>query len=337
MRTRIIATLLLLAVTLVACNTAASALPPTETPNPTATPQPSPTATPTPPPFRIVAYVTDAVIPQIIPYDQLTHINYAFVIPKADGSLQPLANSWKIAQVITSAHTKNVKVLISVGGWGWDKEFEALASTPETRTLFVQSLKNLVDSFQFDGVDMDWEFPSADSAQNFLALIQELHTALPDKLLTAAVVVDNRGGNAAGISAETFPLFDFLNVMAYDGENHGSMEQFENGLIYWVNERGLPKEKAVLGVPFYSHPQNLPKSTGLNYAKLVDFDPAAAQVDSFEVYGVTHIYNGIPTIKAKTKIALERASGIMFWTLEQDAPGDLSLVKAIYETAHEGP
>ena len=48
-----------------------------------------------------------------------------------------------------------------------------------------------------------------------LALIQELRQAMPDKLLTTAVV--SYGETAEGVVSETFPLFDFINVMAYVG------------------------------------------------------------------------------------------------------------------------
>ena len=51
---------------------------------------------------------------------------------------------------------------------------------------------------------------------------------MPDRLLTAAVV--SHGENAAGILPETFELFDFVNVMAYDGPEHGTMQQFMQGL-----------------------------------------------------------------------------------------------------------
>jgi hypothetical protein len=42
-------------------------------------------------------------------------------------------------------------------------------------------------------------------------------------------------------------------------------------------------------------------------------------------------YNGIPTIQKKTQLALQNASGIMFWALNHDAAGDLSLVNAIHQ------
>jgi len=287
---------------------------------------------PTPPPFRIIAYATDGIVEPIIPYDQLTHINYAFLTPKADGTFNPINNGWKLQQIVETGHTKNVKVLISVGGWGWDEQFETIASNPGSRTAFVQNLEAFVDEYQLDGADIDWEYPDAGpSSKNFLALIRELRNAMPEKLLTTAVV--SYGDNALGIHPETFALFDFINVMTYDGPDHGTMEQFEKGLSYW-SERGLPKEKIVMGVPFYSHPQGNPKVTGATYAKLIAADPDAAQTDTFEYNGVLQIYNGIPTIQAKTRLAMEKASGIMFWTLDHDAQGEFSLVNAIYQTAY---
>jgi chitinase len=57
-------------------------------------------------------------------------------------------------------------------------------------------------------------------------------------------------------------------------------------------------------------------------------------VDNFNYLGALEHYDGIPTIQAKTKIAMQQASGIMFWNLDDDASGDLSLVKAIYQTVH---
>jgi len=292
---------------------------------PTNIPPQEPTPTPVAPSFRIIAYATDGIVESIIPYDKLTHINYSFLIPNADGTFVKVNNGWKLKQIAEKAHARNVKVLISVGGWGWDKEFETVAANPSLRSAFVQNLKAFVDEYQLDGADIDWEYPDAgQSAQNFLALIEELHSAMPDKELTTAVV--SHGENGMGILPETFELFDFVNVMTYDGPDHGTMQQFEQGLSFWT-ARGLPKDKIVMGLPFYGDP-NLP------YFKIVAEDPSAAQTDSFDYFGTTYHYNGIPTVQAKTKLAMQQASGIMFWTLDFDAQGEFSLVNTIYQTAH---
>ena len=284
--------------------------------------------TPAPPPFRIIAYATDGVIETLIPYDRLTHINYSFLTPNADGTFNPIVNGWKLKKIVETGDAKNIQVLISVGGWGWDAQFEELAADPKTRAVFVQNLTAFVEEYQLDGVDMDWEYPDpGPSSQHFLALITELRAAMPDKLLTTAVVAygDEYG---LGVPAETFELFDFVNIMTYAGSDHGTMEQFQKGLEYWSG-RGLPKEKIVLGVPFYSEPG------GISFAKLTKNDSAAAQVDTFEYIGAVQNYNGIPTIQAKTEIALQEAGGIMFWALDHDAQDELSLVKAIYETVYK--
>ncbi len=275
----------------------------------------------------MLAYATDAIVAETIPYAKLTHINYSFLTPKADGTFNPINNDWKLKQIVQAAREYSVRVSISVGGWGWDAQFEQMAAKPESRSAFVQNLKAFVDEYQLAGADIDWEYPDpGTSSQHFLALIKELRAALPNKLLTAAVVAygDDIG---AGIPSEAFPLLDFVNVMTYEDVDHGTMEQFQKGLSYWSG-RGLPKEKIVMGVPFYALPDT-------PYSKIVQADPSAAQVDSFKYLGATVHYNGIPTVQAKTRIAMEKAAGIMFWALDYDAQGKLSLVDAIHETVQE--
>jgi GH18 family chitinase len=278
--------------------------------------------------FRITAYATESILADLIPYGKLTHINYSFLIPNADGTFAPLNNAAKLETIVESAHSQNVRVSVAVGGWGWDNEFEQMASNPESRTSFVKNLKDVVDQYQLDGVDIDWEYPDpGGSAKNYLALMEELRTALPDKLISTAVIGswDEIG---AAIPVEVFALVDYVNVMTYDGPDHGSMAEFENGINYW-SERGVPKEKMNIGAPFYSRPSDI------GFAELVQFDPAAAQVDSFEYNGTLQNYNGIPTIQAKTRFAMEKTGGIMFWALDHDAQGEFSLVDAIYRIVHK--
>jgi GH18 family chitinase len=297
---------------------------------PASTPSPQAEMTPTlpPPVFRVVGYLTEAAVPAVIQYDKLTQLNFAFLIPNADGSFQPLGNSWKLGLIVELAHQHGVKVLISVGGWGWDDQFEALAADPAARTLFVNGLVQLVDQYQLDGVDIDWEYPDAGaSAGHFLSLMQELRQAFPAlELLTAAVVA--LGKNAEGIPTASFSLMDYVNIMVYDGEgpNHASMQYAQDALDYWLNERGLPQDKAVLGVPFYAKPDGTP------YSRIVASDPAAAVADSFKYNGSLVNYNGIPTIQQKTRLALARASGIMIWSLEMDSNDKYSLLEAINRT-----
>lgn len=271
--------------------------------------------------FRVVAYVTTNIIPSMIPYERLTHINYSFLIPNGDGTFQKLVNGWKLKEIVKDAHAAEVEVLISVGGWGWEKEFEAMAADPMTRTAFVTNLKAIVEEYDLDGADVDWEYPILGvSDQNYLLLMEEIRAAMPNKLITTAVV--SHGSNGDGVPSESFEIFDFVNVMTYDGPEHGSMGQFNVGLIYWA-ERGLPAEKTVMGIPFYARPSET------IYRKIVESNPEAAMQDSIELNGTEVFYNGIPTVQEKTRRSQVEAGGVMFWTLDNDAAGELSLLNAI--------
>jgi chitinase len=265
-----------------------------------------------------------------VQYSKLTHINYSFALPNANGTLQPIENTAKLQQLVTLGHQNNVKVSLAIGGWndGNDSAFEALAANAGTRTTFVNTVMNTVRQYNLDGVDMDWEYPDPGaSGNNYTALMGQLSTALHNegKLLTAAVV--SEGGTANGVQPAVFGYVDWLNIMAYDGGSpHANYDWSINAANFWKN-RGLPKAKTVLGVPFYSRPGYL------TFAQLVAQDPANANRDCTPS---GECYNGLPTVRRKTQWALANAGGIMNWELSQDATGANSLVSAIYETVMGG-
>ena len=261
-----------------------------------------------------------------VQYAKLTHINYSFALPNANGTLQPIENTAKLQQLVTLGHQNNVKVSLAIGGWndGNDSAFESLAANAGTRGAFVTNVLNTVRQYDLDGVDIDWEYPDPGaSATNFTALMQQLSTALHNegKLLTAAVV--SEGGVAGGVQPAVFGAVDWLNIMAYDGGSpHANFDWSIAAANFWKS-RGLPKAKTVLGVPFYSRPGYL------TYAQLVQQDPANANRDCTPS---GECYNGLPTVRRKTQWALANAGGIMNWELSQDATGANSLVSAIYDT-----
>ncbi|MFD3163922.1 glycosyl hydrolase family 18 protein [Herpetosiphon sp. NSE202] len=272
-----------------------------------------------------------------IQYSKITHINYAFLLANADGSLRSLDNPGKLQSMVTLAHNNNVKVFISVGGWSGssvDATFEALGASPTARTNFINNMVNFVNQYNLDGVDIDWEYPKASSAGNYSALMSGLSTAMHSrgKLLTAAVVSD--GSAADGVAADVFGYVDWLNIMAYDGgEPHANYDWSINSLNFWLN-RGLPASKAVLGVPFYARP-----GESFTYAQAVAANRDNANRDCATVNGVYGCYNGQPTIRRKTQYLLTHAAGIMYWEMSQDTKDSTSLVSTIYDTVmgNSGP
>jgi hypothetical protein len=120
---------------------------------------------------------------------------------------------------------------------------------------------------------------------------------------------------------------DFLNIMIYDmGNPHSPYSAAVNAIPIWCEQKGLAKEKFMLGVPFYSNNPDV-----LTYAQIVAQNPDAATQDNVGGYD----YNGLPTITQKTNLALEQAGGIMIWEIGQDAGGSALLLSAIYELAKD--
>jgi GH18 family chitinase len=67
-------------------------------------------------PFKVVGYVSPAANINEIDFSLLTHINYAFLIPRSNGTVRPFSAPNHLRKVVTQAKTHGVKVLIALGG-----------------------------------------------------------------------------------------------------------------------------------------------------------------------------------------------------------------------------
>ena len=53
-----------------------------------------------------------------------------------------------------------LKTFLSIGGWNSGSEqWSEMASDPARRQTFVDSVMRFVDTFGWDGIDFDWEYP----------------------------------------------------------------------------------------------------------------------------------------------------------------------------------
>jgi chitinase len=292
---------------------------------------------------KVVAYVPNWInleqFARQIDYTKITHLNLAFENPtNAEGELSFNKGN---ELVLAEARKHQVKVLISLGGGSasGDKELLAryadLLSEPK-RQGFAAKIAKYLQAHAVDGIDVDLEGPSI--IPDYGPFIQCLRETCQTKgkLLTAALS-QGYGGNH--VPDATLQKFDFVNIMAYDGAGywdpnapgqHSSLEFAKANVAYWLR-RGLAKEKAVLGVPFYGYGFGAAfKQRDYPYAAILQSYPGAEKSDQV---GDTIWYNGIPTVRAKAEFALESGlGGMMIWSLDSDAPGEHSLLKVIHET-----
>lgn len=294
---------------------------------------------------RVIAYVPNWIdvnsFSESIDYAKLTHINIAFENPiNAEGDL---SFNRKNQILIGRARTNGVKVLISIGGGAAASDKKLMARyfdllTDAKRARFATKLADYVVRHQFDGLDVDIEGPSIN--KDYGAFILELAAVLKPKgrLLTSAL---SKGYGGSKVPNSVFEHFDFVNIMAYDGAGywnsnapgqHSSFKFAQDNVAYWI-DRGLPKSKAVLGVPFYGYGFGAAFRKGdYGYSKILAMHPGAEKLDQV---GNTIWYNGIPTIQAKTRYVVDEGlGGVMIWSLDYDVKGERSLLSAIYETLH---
>lgn len=264
---------------------------------------------------------------------KLTHINWAFLNPDASGNF-PGKDS-NLDKLVKKAQAGKVKVLVSLGGASASGNLRFtyfdLISTQNKRAAFVHNISEYIKKHQLQGVDVDLEGPAIN--QDYDAFIKQLCDTLrpQGRLITAAL----NGDASDKFKNETIKLFDWINIMSYDATGawtpnnpgqHASFEYAENGIKKWL-ARGATREQLVVGVPFYGHAfRQLIKMDFYNYNQIIKLYPDAATKDE---QGDVIYYNGIPTIQKKTKLALEKASGIMIWALTYDTYDEFSLLKAI--------
>jgi chitinase len=239
--------------------------------------------------MRIVGYVSRRTdIARIDPM-KVTHLNYAFA--KIQGNDLVAFEESNAAKNLTLLHdlqriNPKLKIILSIGGWGagW---FSDAALTPVSRCRFATSAVMLMDQYNLDGIDVDWEYPGqkgggapngfrAEDKENFTKLLAEVRNELD-------VLSDARGRKGSDRYTLTIassgdkyldhvelsklhPLVDWFNLMTYDfvgytratghasglhGTGTKSIDASAEQYVRQYLAAGVPASKIVLGVPFY--------------------------------------------------------------------------------------
>ena len=231
----------------------------------------------------VLAYFTEYT--EVLPEPTLlTHINYAhgrFKNPKTgDGGIVITESKQAPISKVVALKSKNpkLKVLLMIGGWGAHADgFSMMARDAGKRTAFCQSVKSLLDKHQLDGVDIDWEYPtqSADNetgcdpkdTQNFNLVLQELRETLG----TTKIISFASSSSAKYVDWKTaMKYLDYVNVMTYDmgaapnGHNSPLHKSSRFSHRSWDEsieahvQGGVPKNRQVMGIPFYGKAEKSP-------------------------------------------------------------------------------
>lgn len=311
----------------------------------------------------VVAYITSWNWQDTIDATKLTHINYAFGMVRADGSVSIPQDGNLNKLVALKAVNPQLKVLLSMQQVAAG-DFCTLAQTQEGRETFARNCKTIVDSFGLDGIDVDWEYPGyniqtgeitcPNCKEDFTKLLQEIRLALgEEKLLTIACGISEYLQHYTDFPAIN-PYLDFFNLMAYDYQV-GSISGHQSNLypgsagsegwglsgdsgVRLLLSKGVPAEKLNLGVPFYSRTSDGGEYRYDQIQRFLDqgyvyhFDEAAKQ--SYLTYGGTFAvaYDDVRTIQCKADYVKEKGlGGMMYWEYGQD-DGNHTLSNAVWDS-----
>jgi len=291
-----------------------------------------------------------------IKYENLTHIAHAFIWPNSDGSLN-VPSYFRYPELIQTAHSRGVKVVVSVGGWGQSAGFPGMAADSNARKRFVNELKNFCLTNGYDGADIDWEYPGSSDRANVTVLMRQLKevfasTNLPLTLSIAAPSSDWNGGYDFGVLKS---ILDWIGIMTYDfhgpwtnhaghnsplyapvSEQDGSVDQS----VRFYFSKGIPSQKLCIGLAFYGYnfkaSQLYGRSTG---ASSISYVNAIAKLSAGWMYhwdSISYVpyltdpsntqlitFDDTASIRYKCDyIVSKNLGGVIIWALGYDNQGN---------------
>lgn len=313
---------------------------------------------------------------------KLTHLNLAFA-PMKNGETAMELDERQLLEIARLRRANpQLAILVSTGGGG-DRGHGEATSTPEGLDKLTESTIRLVEHYDLDGIDCDWEFPGD------TGIIEEKyqHTALFADYRRKLDLLGEKTGKkywlttAAGAGewylnrteiGKSQEYLDFVNLMTYDSNTDSTVAGHHTHLfeskapgcpriqsadhnIKIMVEAGVPIEKILIGVAFYSHRwdmvpdvnhglyQNTPFKNmfgpsyteialkfedKMGYTKYWDEDAKAP----FLYNGTTFIsYDDPKSTRLKCEYALEHNMGGAFYWVHDCDQGSV-LFDTIYDT-----
>ncbi|KAF5227461.1 hypothetical protein FAUST_11765 [Fusarium austroamericanum] len=224
-------------------------------------------------------------MPEQIPLGVYTHLNFAFatVNPKTFEVLPSSASDVRLYKRLASLKKQDpdLKVMIAIGGWTFNDPgptattFSDIAGSESAQKAFIKSLISMMSTYDFDGVDLDWEYPVAkdrsgrdEDFKNFPEFLKNLKQALKStggrdevSLTLPASFWYLQHFDIAAIEKH----IDFFNIMSYDLHGtwdktnkwvgpylnaHTNMTEIKDAMnLLWRND--INPNKVVMGTGFY--------------------------------------------------------------------------------------
>ncbi|XP_034193394.1 putative chitinase 10 isoform X2 [Osmia lignaria lignaria] len=246
--------------------------------------------------YKVVCYFTNwawyrrgvgRYLPENIDHTLCTHIVYGFAVLDYSELTIKAHDSWadydnRFYERVVAYKKRGLKVSLALGGWNdsaGDK-YSRLVNSPTARRKFVSHVVQFLEKYDFDGLDLDWEYPvcwqvdckkgPASDKQGFADLLKELSSEMkPKGLLLSSAVSPSKQVVDKGYDVPALAKYlDWIAVMTYDF--HGQWDKKTGhvaplyyhpdddyyyfnanySINYWISN-GAPRRNIVMGMPLY--------------------------------------------------------------------------------------
>ncbi|KAK6193541.1 hypothetical protein LQW54_012346 [Pestalotiopsis sp. IQ-011] len=227
-----------------------------------------------------------SMLPEKIPYGYYTHLIFSFATIDPDtfkiipGGSQTEAFMQRIGAI--KLMQPDIKIWVAIGGWAFNDPgvtqttFSDLAASSAATDTFIDSLIKMMNTYGFDGIDIDWEYPAADDRsgrpedfENFVTFISRVSKKLRDGSLNKGVSLTLPSSFWYLRHFDIVQLqehVDWFNVMSYDihgswdidnkhtgpyANAHTNLTEIQDALdLLWRND--IDPQKITLGMSYYS-------------------------------------------------------------------------------------
>lgn len=220
----------------------------------------------------------------------------------------------------------DLRLGITSGAW------EKMCVNPESRKVFAVSLKRVLDTFRFDGVDLDFEWP--DNTEEGFKAYGETVKIIREVIGNDYIFSVSLHPVSYKMPEDAVHVLDFISIQAYGPRPiRFPYSQFVKD-VELVMDYGLPKDKLVIGVPFYGVESDGKLGTE-SYFEFVSQGLVTDPGQNTLVYkGKNYVFDGQDAIRKKTRFVIGQGlKGMMSWDLATDVPftDSRSLLKVMVE------
>ena len=249
-------------------------------------------------------------------------INVAFAYAMADGTVS--ANGTSVFNLYnnyikTKARQNGCYVVLSLApSSSW-----TTVANPENDLIdtLATNIVNTINTYGFDGIDIDWEYPRSGQYTWFTSLMQAIYTKVkannPHHLVTAAI----GGGKwqpAYYDLNNSKQYLDYINMMCYDAEKTNGHYQnalyrrssyldptnkvganiqsccIDESVAIFNNTYGISNSKLIIGIPFYGVKQVLEDDAWVNSGSAVVYSTLKSYVADTVNY--TYVFDDVAKV-----------------------------------------